>query len=63
MPDGIKQKLADAAAQVIRSDDMQKYINEASLELDLMNPAEFTAYARKQDQLTKEWMQTLNLVR
>jgi tripartite-type tricarboxylate transporter receptor subunit TctC len=62
-PDGIKQKLADAAAQVIRSDDMQKYINEASLELDLMNPAEFTAYARKQDQLTKEWMQTLNLVR
>jgi tripartite-type tricarboxylate transporter receptor subunit TctC len=63
MPEAIKQKLYDAAAQVIRSDDMQKYINEASLEVDLMNPAEFTAYARKQDQLTKEWMQTLNLVR
>ena len=63
MPEAIKQKLYETAAQVIRSDDMQRYINEASLEVDLMNPAEFTAYARKQDQLTKEWMQTLNLVR
>jgi hypothetical protein len=42
---------------------MKKYIDEASLEVDLKNPAEFTAYAKKQAQLTKEWMRTLGLVR
>jgi len=63
MPAAIKEKLANAAAAVINTDDMKKYIDEASLEVDLKNPAEFAAYARKQDQLTKEWMQTLGLVR
>jgi tripartite-type tricarboxylate transporter receptor subunit TctC len=63
MPDAIKAKLASAAAAVINTDDMKKYIDDASLEVDLKNPAEFTAYAKKQDQLTKEWMRTLGLVR
>ena len=63
MPAAIKEKLAGAAAAVIKSEDMKKYIDEASLQVDLMSPAEFAAYARKQDQLTKEWMRTLGLVR
>jgi tripartite-type tricarboxylate transporter receptor subunit TctC len=63
MPEAIKAKLASAAAAVINTDDMKKYIDEASLEVDVKNPAEFTAYAKKQDQLTKEWMRTLGLVR
>jgi tripartite-type tricarboxylate transporter receptor subunit TctC len=63
MPAAIKAKLASAAAAVIDTDDMRKYIAEASLEVDLKNPADFTAYAKKQDQLTKEWMRTLGLVR
>jgi tripartite-type tricarboxylate transporter receptor subunit TctC len=63
MPDAIKTKLASAAAAVMNTNDMKKYIDEASLEVDLKNPAEFTAYAKKQDQLTKEWMRTLSLVR
>lgn len=63
MPAAIKEKLANAAAAAIHTDDMKKYIDEASLEVDLKNPTEFSAYAKKQDQLTKEWMQTLGLVR
>ena len=56
-------RVASAAAAVINSNDMKKYIDEASLEVDLKNPTEFTAYAKKQDQLTKQWMRTLGLVR
>jgi tripartite-type tricarboxylate transporter receptor subunit TctC len=63
MPAAVKDKLAKAVAAVMASDDMKKYIDEASLVVDIKNPAEFTAYAMKQDQLTKEWMRTLNLVR
>jgi tripartite-type tricarboxylate transporter receptor subunit TctC len=63
MPDAIKEKLASAAAVAINSDDIKKYIREASLVINLMKPAEFTDYAKKQDQVTKEWIRVLDLVR
>ena len=63
MPDAVKARLAAAAAEAMNGDDMRKYVKEASLVVDLMKPAEFTAYAHKQDQVTKEWIRTLGLTR
>lgn len=63
MADDIKLKLANAAAEVMNSAAMKKYVQEASLVVNLLKPAEFTAYARKQDGITKEWIRTLALVR
>jgi tripartite-type tricarboxylate transporter receptor subunit TctC len=63
MPDAIKARLAAAAAEAMHGEDMQKYVKEASLVVDLMKPADFTAYAHKQDQITKEWIRTLGLTR
>jgi tripartite-type tricarboxylate transporter receptor subunit TctC len=63
VPEAVKTRLAAAAADVMRGEDMQKYVREASLVVDLMKPAEFTAYAHRQDRITKEWMRTLGLTR
>jgi putative tricarboxylic transport membrane protein len=63
MPDAIKARLAAAAAEAMNGEDMRKYVKEASLVVDLMKPAEFTAYAHKQDQITKEWIRVLGLTR
>jgi tripartite-type tricarboxylate transporter receptor subunit TctC len=63
IPDAIKSKLADAVAQVMETPDLKKYTQEGSLMVNVMRPAAVTAYAKRQDQITKEWMKTLNLVK
>lgn len=63
IPDAIKSRLADAVAQVMETPDLKKYTQEGSLVVNVMKPAEVTAYARRQDQTTKEWMKALNLLK
>lgn len=63
IPDAIKSRLADAVAQVMETPDLKKYTQEGSLVVNVMRPAAVTAYATRQDQITKEWMKSLNLVK
>jgi tripartite-type tricarboxylate transporter receptor subunit TctC len=63
IPDAIKARLADAITQVMASPELKKYLADASLVANVMRPAEVTAYARKQDQITKDWMKALELVK
>ena len=63
LPEAIKARIAAASIEVMRSPDLARYLAEASLVPSLMQPAEFTAYARKQDEVTKQWMKTLELVK
>lgn len=63
IPDAIKARLMDAVTQSMATPEMKKYIAEASLTLALMKPADVTAYAKKQDAITKEWMKTLGLLK
>jgi len=63
MPVEVKAKLADAVAQVMAGEEIRKYINDSSLVADLLKPAEFTVYAEQQDQVTKDWLRNLGLVR
>jgi len=63
IPEPIKARLFDAVEKSMAAPDMKKYVEEASLTLALMKPADVTAYARKQDDITKEWMKTLGLAK
>lgn len=63
MPADVKAKLADAVQQAMVTPGMKAYIEEAALVPAFMGPEPFTAYARQQDELTKKWMETLNLTR
>ncbi len=63
IPEAIKSRLAEAIEQAMATPEMKKYVEEASLTLALMKPAEVTAYAKKQDAITKEWMKALEFVK
>lgn len=63
MPDAIKARLADAVLQVMGTPEIKTYVADASLVPLPMKPAEFTVYARKQDEITKQWMKALELTK
>jgi tripartite-type tricarboxylate transporter receptor subunit TctC len=63
MPDAVKEKLANAIKQALETPDLKAYINESSLVPAFLGPKEFTAYAKQQDTVTKQWMQSLSLER
>lgn len=61
VPMAVQEKLAGAFERALKSPDMQAYMEEASLTETVMGPAEFAAYVREQDKITKDWMQRLGL--
>ena len=63
MPDEIKRRIAEAVVKVMATPEMQKYVKGASLVVNTMGPAEFTAYAKAQDVTTKKWMQQLEITK
>lgn len=63
IPADVKEKLAGAIDRVLKSPEMQTYFKETSLVDAFLSPSEFTSYAARQDEITKEWMGTLGLVR
>lgn len=63
MPADVKQKLAAAIEKVMKSPDMQSYLKTGSLEYSFAGPEDFTAFARKQDQITVQWLQQLGMMK
>lgn len=63
MPDAVKQRIAEAVRKVLAEPEMVSYIKDASLVVNTMGPADFTAYAKAQDATTKTWMQQLEMVK
>lgn len=63
MPDDVKARLADAVQNALQSPEMVKYFEESSLLDGFMGPKDFTAYAKREDDVTKTMMQTLGLTR
>lgn len=63
MPADVKEKLAGAIDRVLKAPEMQAYFRETSLMDAYLPPVEFTSFAARQDELTKEWMETLGLAR
>ena len=63
LPDAIKTRLAEAVGQVMATPEIKTYVAEASLVPLPMKPAEFTVYAKKQDEITKQWLKTLELTK
>lgn len=61
MPDAVKAKLADAIKQVLATPELQTYMNDSSLVEAFQGPADFTAFAKSQDKVTKQWMQELSI--
>ena len=63
LPDAIKARLTEAVMQVMATPEIKSYVADASLVPLPMKPAEFTAYAKKQDEITKQWLKTLELTK
>lgn len=63
IPDAVKRRIAEAVVKVMATPDMQRYVKDASLVVNTMGPAEFTAYAKSQDATTKQWMQQLEMTK
>lgn len=63
LPDAIKARLTEAVGQAMATPEIKTYMAEASLVPLPMKPAEFTAYAKKQDEITKQWLKTLELTK
>jgi tripartite-type tricarboxylate transporter receptor subunit TctC len=59
----VKEKLSGAINRVLKNPELQAYFKETSLVDAYLSPADFTSYAARQDELTKEWMETLGLAR
>lgn len=63
MPVEIKARIADALKRVMEAEDFARYMQEAALQNAFAGPAEFQAYAREQDRLTKDWLDKLAVSR
>lgn len=63
IPAPIKAKLADAVRQVLETPDLKSYMTESSLVPAFQGPEAFTTFAKQQDEVTKQWMETLALKR
>ncbi|WP_029355629.1 tripartite tricarboxylate transporter substrate binding protein [Bosea sp. 117] len=63
MPDDVKAKLADAVKKALETPELKAYITESSLVPAYLGPKDFTADAEKQDKITKQWMEALELTR
>lgn len=63
IPDALKEKIAGAVEQVMKSPDMQGYLKSASLEYSFLGPKEFTAFAQEQDKLTIDWLTSLGMMK
>jgi tripartite-type tricarboxylate transporter receptor subunit TctC len=63
MPAPVKSKLAEAVKQVMNTPDLQTYMSESSVVPAFLGPDEFTAFAKKQDEVTKQWMEDLGIKR
>lgn len=63
MPDDVKNQLAEAIQKALQAPEMVKYFEESSLVEGFMMPKDFTAYAVREDEVTKTMMQTLGLAR
>lgn len=62
IPAEVKEKLSSAIKRVLETPEMQNYFEETSLQESYLSPKEFTANAKSQDQLTKDWMKKLGLM-
>ena len=62
-PPAIQEKLAAAFKQALESPEMVAYMKESALQNSFAGPAEFTKSVEDQDKITKEWLQTLGLVK
>lgn len=63
MPEAIKARLSEAVTQVLATPELKAYVAEASLVPLPLKAAELSAYARKQDEITKQWLKTLELAK
>lgn len=61
MPDDVKAKLSAAIEKSLQAPEMVKYFEESSLLPGFLGPQEFTAYAAREDEVTKGMMQQLGL--
>lgn len=57
----IQEKIATSVKAVMETPDFQKYLDSAQLQAGYMGPKEFKAFAKKQDELTKEWLKRLGM--
>jgi tripartite-type tricarboxylate transporter receptor subunit TctC len=62
-PQPIQQKLADAIEKVMQGPEMQKFMADESVVYDYAGPAEFTAFIKRQDQITLQWLKQLGFVK
>lgn len=63
LPDAVKSRLSSAIREAMESADFKSYMNEASLVPAFQGPSDFLAFARQQDAVTKQWMDTLGIKR
>lgn len=61
VPLPIKQRIAVAFQNALKSPEMVKYMKEAALVNSFKGPEEFMGYVRQQDQVTAEWLKRLGL--
>ena len=62
IPTPIQAKLADAIHQAMETQDIQTFLQHASVEYEFLGPKEFTAFAHDQDAITAEWMKKLGII-
>lgn len=63
LPEPVRTKLSQAIQQAMDSPDFKHYMTESSLVPAFQGPDAFLAFARQQDTVTKQWMNTLGLKR
>ncbi|MFK8253356.1 tripartite tricarboxylate transporter substrate binding protein [Ancylobacter terrae] len=63
IPEPVKAKLAEAVKQALETPELKAYMNESALVPSFQGPSDFTATAKRENDVTKEWMTTLELTR